>query len=153
MATKIQIRRGAGLPPSTLVQGELAYDTQNQRLYIGTGNVSAPYKEIGGIDTLLELGITATADELNTLSGIAVDVNDINTLGVYADKLILLQNVTSDIQQQLNNKIDADHSHGNINVVGELTGSATPTALDYIVISDSTNNSKIAKGIQLETYN
>jgi hypothetical protein len=153
MATKIQIRRGAGLPPSTLAQGELAYDTQNQRLYIGTGNVASPFKEIGGIDTLLELGITATAEELNTLSGISVDVNDINTLGVYADKLILLQNVTSDIQTQLNNKIDADHSHGAINVAGELTASATPTPLDYIVITDATNNSKIAKGIQLQSYN
>jgi hypothetical protein len=137
MATKIQIRRGAGLPPSDLLVGELAYDTQNKRLYVGTGEVGNPYQEIGGIDTLAELGITATAAELNVLDNSDATTSDLNKLAQYADKLQFLANVSTDVITLLNQKAALSHSHGSILPNGTITEAATIENGDRLIISDA----------------
>jgi len=137
MATKIQIRRGAGLPPSDLLVGELAYDTLNKTLYVGTGEVGNPYTEIGSVDTLAELGITATAAELNVLDNSDATTSDLNKLAQYADKLQFLANVSTDVITLLGQKAALSHSHGSILPDGTITEAATIASGDRLIISDA----------------
>ena len=116
---KIIVRRGSGTPPTDLAQGELALDTATNILYIGTGE-SDPnhYKLVGKIT---DQGINASNTEINKLAGLATtaaelgklnnftgtvaDLNyakDLNATGVTATEFTNLNNVTSNIQDQIN---------------------------------------------------
>lgn len=138
MATRIQIRRGEGTPPNDLAIGELAYDTLNDKLYIGTGN-TAPnhYQEIGSFDTLAEFGITASAAEINVLDDSTATTNDLNQLHNYASKLIYLANVSTDIVSLLNAKATSVHTHGNLQSDGTISNTSTIATGDRLVISDA----------------
>lgn len=116
---KIVLRRGTGTPPTDLLEGELAYQTDTGKLFVGTGDASPNhYAEI--VTTLAELGITATAEELNTLDGVTATTAELNTVdgftgtvddlnyakdlratGVTATEFDYLDGVTSNIQTQL----------------------------------------------------
>lgn len=118
---KLVLRRGTGTPPTDLLEGELAYQTDTGKLFVGTGNASPNhYAEI--VTTLAELGITAeveninklqslntTATELGKLNGFtgeAADLNyakDLRATGVDATEFNLLNGVTGNIQTQFNN--------------------------------------------------
>lgn len=115
---KIVLRRGTGTPPTDLLEGELAYQTDTGKLFVGTGNASPNhYAEI--VTTLAELGITATADELNILDGVTATTAELNILdgvtataaelnildGVTATaaELNFVDGVTSNIQTQIDN--------------------------------------------------
>jgi hypothetical protein len=138
MATRIQIRRGEGLPPNDLVIGELAYDTLNDKLYIGTG-VTPPnhYQEIGSFDTLQEFGITATAAEINVLDESTATTNDLNQLNNYASKLVFLANINTDLVTLLGTKAPLVHAHGNITNDGTISTIATIGTGDRLIISDT----------------
>ena len=90
--------------------GSETIGSSNQPVYINAGTatkISAVDIAYGGTgattaaDALTNLGITATATELNKLDGVTATTAQLN----------YLKGVTSDIQTQLNNK--ADTSHGN----------------------------------------
>ena len=118
---KLVLRRGTGTPPTDLLEGELAYQTDTGKLFVGTGNASPNhYAEI--VTTLAELGIDAdaadinklnnlatTAAELGKLSGFTGTVDDLNyakelnATGVQASEFGLLDGVTGNIQTQLDN--------------------------------------------------
>lgn len=99
-----------------------------------------------GTTTLLELGITASADELNTLDGYTGNVNDINILsgaaagGLTAAELLYVKSVTSDIQTQLDAKqatlTGLTASVAELNYTNGVT-SAIQTQLDAKQASDA----------------
>lgn len=116
---KIIVRRGSGTPPTDLAQGELALDTATNILYIGTGESSPNhYKLVGKIT---DQGITATDAEINKLAGLDTtaaellklhdftgdkdDLNfaaDLRATGVQASEFAHLDNVSGNIQTQIN---------------------------------------------------
>jgi hypothetical protein len=116
---KIIVRRGSGTPPTDLAQGELALDTATNILYIGTGESSPNhYKLVGKIT---DQGINATDAEINKLAGLDTtaaellklhdftgDKDDLNfaaalnATGVTATEFGHLDNVSSNIQTQIN---------------------------------------------------
>lgn len=153
MATKIQIRRGAGTPPNDLLVGELAYDTLNKKLYVGTGDVNAPYQEIGSVDTLAELGITASAQELNVLDESLASTTDLNRLANYSDKLVYLANVTADVVTLLNAKAATNHPHGHILSDGSIEEAALISQNDRLIINDSSDGNLIKKSTIAFTTN
>jgi hypothetical protein len=72
------------------------------------------------VETLSDLGITATASELNHLDGITATVTELN----YVD------GVTSNIQTQLNSKAASSHTHSYLPLSGgTLTGTLTSRAI------------------------
>lgn len=84
----------------------------------GTGSTSSA-------DALTNLGLTATASELNTLDGITASTTELN----YVD------GVTSAIQDQIDGKADSSHTHGNISNDGKLTTKGV------VVVTDATDGS------------
>lgn len=122
---KIILRRGEGTPPADLEQGELAYQTNTGKLYVGTGDASPDhYKLIGGLQdsgvtaSVSELnvldGITATTVELNVVDGFTGTVDDLNyakdlrATGVTATEFDYLDGVSSNIQTQINGITNAN---------------------------------------------
>lgn len=115
---KLVLRRGTGTPPTDLLEGELAYQTDTGKLFVGTGNASPNhYAEI--VTTLAELGITAEVENINKLQGLnttatelgklngftgeAADLNKLDGLTVSTNELNLLSGVTGNVQTQINN--------------------------------------------------
>jgi hypothetical protein len=125
--------------------------TDNNTTYsLGSFGVTATSTELNIMD-----GVTATTAEINTLDGFLGshwDLNyakDLRATGVTTTEYDYLDGVTSNIQTQLNSKAAGTHSHGNINSLGALGGSATtPASGDYIVMSDASagNAHTIVKG-------
>ena len=114
----------------------------------GTASVlqlSSAAVNITGAGTLQYAGtaITATAAEINVLDGYTGDVNDLNyakdlrATGVTATEFDYLDGVTSNIQTQLNSKIDATLTTEQVQdiVGGMLGGTETRITVDY----DDTN--------------
>ena len=75
-----------------------------------TGNKSNPHSV-----TLAQLGLTATAAEINTLGGITATVTELN----YVD------GVTSNIQTQLNGKASSSHNHSGVYASASHTHTAS----------------------------
>lgn len=112
---KIILRRGTGTPPTDLAEGELAFQTDTDKLFVGTG-AAAPghYKQVANLTdmditaTTAELnvldGVTATTAELNILDGVTATTAELNILdGVTATttEINYLSGVSSNIQTQL----------------------------------------------------
>lgn len=91
---------------STVARSDHKHPTDTSRaaqtsLDSHTGNKSNPH----GV-SLAQLGITATASELNTLDGITATVTELN----------FVDGVTSNIQTQLNGKAASSHTHTIANI-------------------------------------
>ena len=74
-----------------------------------TGNKSNPHEV-----TLSQLGVKATATELNIMEGVTATKDEINILDgitVTTEKLNFMKDVTSNVQTQLNKKSDEGHKH------------------------------------------
>ena len=115
---RILLRRGTGTPPTDLAAGELAFQTDTKKLFIGTGDASPNhYKQIAN---LADMGVTSTATELNLLDGATISLAELNKLdgftgtfedlnyakdlratGVTATEFDYLDGVTSNIQTQI----------------------------------------------------
>lgn len=83
MATRLQIRRGTGLPTTDLREGELAYSTSTNKLYVGTGiydTSTSHYKVINSIENLSDLGLIADAQDLNILYNANITPNELDKL-------------------------------------------------------------------------
>mgnify|MGYP001128072090 CR=1 FL=1 len=85
---------GAVPDATDLLPGELAINTADGKLFYE--DTAGVVQELG-LSSLADLGITATANELNVLDGITASTTELN----YTD------GVTSNIQTQLNTKIAA----------------------------------------------
>ena len=95
----------------------------------GTGATTAAQARTNLGFTLGNLGVTASAAELNKLDGATVTVTEIN----------YLDGVTSNIQTQLNGKASSSHSHSYLPLSGgTLTGNLT--ARTITPAADSTYN-------------
>ena len=92
-----------------LDKGELGYDQTYHVLKIGTANRQAWNDALTINDnvTLESLGIIATKDEINILHGVVISSTILN----------YLQNVRSDVQEQIDNKSSNTHTH-TINITG-----------------------------------
>jgi len=103
---------------STVARSDHKHPTDTSRaaqtsLDSHTSNKSNPH----GV-TLAQLGVTATAAELNALDGITATVTELN----YVD------GVTSNIQTQLNSKAASSHNHAATNITsGTLSSDRLPT--------------------------
>ncbi len=153
--------------------------TQTHAAFDGTADVYAAVSGVlpianGGTGAataagaLENLGLTATAAELNTLDGITADVDELNLLdgvtattaelnildGVTADKdeinildgatistteLNYLDGVTSSVQDQLDSKATGDHSHS-----VSITGDGSATAVTISGTTDAALNLTLA---------
>lgn len=145
----------------TAVDGKAANSTVTSH----TGNISNPHKV-----SLSQLGLTATAAEINKMDGVTATTAELNILdGVTATtaELNYVDGVTSSIQTQLNNKAAKDHSHSayvNQNafsnvVVGSTTISAdtatdslTIAAGDNITLTPDASNDKVTIAAKDTTY-
>lgn len=87
------------------------------------------------------LGTSKTITELKEINGlISATVSDIS---------IDISQV-SGLNNSLSNKADANHVHGNIANGGTISSNAvTPASGDYLLISDSSGNNKIERGIAI----
>lgn len=115
-----------------------------------TSNNSNPHNV-----SLSQLGLTATASELNKMDGVTATTAELNIMdGVTAttNEINYLDGVTSNIQTQLNNKSSTSHTHANATtsasgfmtseMVTKLNGIATganKTTVDSSLSSTSTN--------------
>ena len=104
---------------STVARSDHKHPTDTSRaaqtsLDSHTGNKSNPH----GV-TLAQLGLTATAAELNTLDGITATVTELN----YVD------GVTSNIQTQLNSKAASGHTH---NYAGSSSAGGAATSANKL---------------------
>ena len=103
-----------------------------------TSNKSNPH----GV-TLSQLGVTATADELNILDGVTAAAAELNVLdGITATttELNYVDGVTSNIQTQLNGKAASSHNHsasnitsGTLGVARGGTGKSSVTSGNYLI--------------------
>lgn len=94
MSNKIIVKNGSGAPGNGVLSlAELGFDTTNKKVYIGhpDGNILLNPNQI----KLSDLGITATAAELNKMDGVTATTTELN----YID------GVTSNVQTQLDNKV------------------------------------------------
>ena len=100
-----------------------------------TSNKSNPH----GV-TLAQLGVTATATELNSLDGITATVTELN----YVD------GVTSNIQTQLNAKASSSHTH---NYAGSSSAGGAATSANKLNTSDGSATQPVyfANGIPVKT--
>lgn len=99
-----------------------------------TGNKSNPHSV-----TLAQLGLTATAAELNKMDGVTATTAELNILdGITATtaELNYVDGVTSNIQTQLNGKAASGHTHG----------AATTSAAGFMTAAMVTKLNGIATG-------
>jgi hypothetical protein len=160
MPTKIQIRRGTGeTPPAGLSVGEFAYSTDVKKLFIGTGETDPYYITINNVEQLSDFltesggvplstsvdelqlldGLTANSTELNRLDGITSTTAELNLLhnsGITNQQLQYLQNLSANVQAQLNVKASSTHTH----TLGELTNvsDAAPSANSVLKWNNAT---------------
>lgn len=130
MSNKIIIKNGSGAPNNgALSLAELGFDITNKKVYIGhpDGNVLLNPNQI----KLTDLGITATAAELNKMDGVTATTVELN----YID------GVTSNIQTQLNDKVSKSNTGVQSIAGGLIVGgtSATATGKGRIMITGNTN--------------
>lgn len=83
------------------------------------------------VETLSDLGVTATAAEINKLDGVTATTAELN----YVD------GVTSNIQTQLNNKASSSHTHS----------TATTSVAGFMSAADKEKLNGIATGAQVNT--
>lgn len=119
---KIVLRRGTGTPPTDLAEGELAFQTDTDKLFVGTGLASPNhYKQVAN---LADMGVTANAGELNILDGATVSTAELNTLdGITANvsELNILDGVTA-TAAELNILDGVTATAAEINVLDGFTG-------------------------------
>lgn len=95
----------------------------------GTGATTAAAARTNLGFTLANLGVTATAAELNKMDGVTATASEINKLdGLTATttELNYVDGVTSNIQTQLNGKAASSHTHTTVNGVYTSSGGAQP---------------------------
>ena len=101
-----------GTNPSTLsIAGTAITATAEELNYVDgvTSNIQAQIDALGTVSSLEDLGVTATAAEVNVLDGITATTAELN----YTD------GVTSNIQTQLDAKVGASYT-GDVDITGEL---------------------------------
>jgi len=122
---KIVLRRGTGTPPVDLEAGELAFQTDTKKLFVGTGDASPNHYKL--VSSLADMGVTATAAQLNALTGLTSTSAELNTLdgftgvvddlnyakdlratGVTAVEFDYLDGVSSNIQTQIDGITNAN---------------------------------------------
>lgn len=93
---------------------------------------------------LTNLGITATAAELNKLDGVTATTTELNHV----------DGVTSNIQTQLNNKAGVTHNQAS-NTINAMTGYSKPSSTSAIAATDTLNAAigKLEKAIDGKTSN
>ena len=175
---KIIVRRGSGTPPTDLAQGELALDTATNILYIGTGE-SDPnhYKLVGKIT---DQGINATSTDINKLAGLDTtsaellklhdftgtkdDLNyakDLRATGVTDAEFTNLNNVTSNIQEQIDAlSVQSEwalHQEINPSTNGDLTISNNdlPSSWDFVnydykIVVHASTNAPSVEGLSIQ---
>ncbi len=129
---------------STVARSDHKHPTDTSRaaqtsLDSHTSNKSNPH----GV-TLAQLGVTATAAELNKMDGVTATTAELNILdGVTAttDELNYVDGVTSNIQTQLNAKASSSHTHG----------TATTSTAGLMSASDKSKLDGIASGANAYT--
>lgn len=92
-----------------------------------TGNKSNPH----GV-SLSQLGVTATAAELNIMDGVtatAAEINKLDGATVTTTELNYVSGVTSKIQTQLDAKAASNHTHGNITNAGAIGTAANKAVI------------------------
>lgn len=130
MSNKIIVKNGSGAPGNGILSlAELGFDTTNKKVYIGhpDGNILLNPNQI----KLSDLGITATAAELNKMDGVTATTTELN----YID------GVTSNIQIQLNDKISKTNSGVQSIAGGLVVGgtSASATGKGRIMVTGNIN--------------
>jgi hypothetical protein len=155
MATKILVRRGvvADLDQETLDEGEIAFTTDELGLYVGSDAVAEGYVKVNKTGNIEYDGnaLTSATDTNNLKEAVEnIDValkteqNNVDTL--QSDLDALESNVTS-----LSNNYN-EHAHGNINRSGQMTNTAaTPDTGDLLVFTDSSDEGKVTRGIEIDT--
>ena len=143
MAKQVQFRRGTTSQHSTFTgaAGEITVDTDKDTAVVHDGSTAggvplAKSSELANkVENLSDLGITATATELNYVDGVTSDiqtqldakgtVSTLSDLSVTASstELNYVDGVTSAIQTQLNAKLDKSGG----TMTGNLTLNADPT--------------------------
>jgi hypothetical protein len=122
---KIVLRRGTGTPPADLEAGELAFQTDTKKLFVGTGDASPDHYKL--VSSLADMGVTATAAQLNALTGLTSSSAELNTLdgftgivddlnyakdlratGVTSVEFDYLDGVSSNIQTQIDDITNAN---------------------------------------------
>lgn len=160
---KILIRRGATTPPTDLSEGELAYRTDTDILYVGTGDTTdtaggSHYEQVGtrvtvGGNKVDTLALTATAAELNILDGVTATAAELNILdGVTATaaELNILDGVTS-TAAELNILDGVTSTAAELNLLDGVTAStAELNLLDGVTASTTELNyvDGVTSGIQ-----
>jgi hypothetical protein len=177
---RILLRRGTGTPPTDLAAGELAFQTDTKKLFIGTGDASPNhYKQIAN---LADMGVTASETELNLLDGATISLDELNKLdgftGTYEDlnyakdlratgvtttEFDFLDGVTSNIQSQINGIVASEAewircaeinpaSNATITINQSLLGEAFANgSYDYkIVINASTDDRDTAGSLFIQ---
>lgn len=122
---KILIRRGSDISSvSSVDQGELLLDTDDNKLYVGTGSNAT--KQIANLG---DMGVNATA----------ADINKLQNLATTATQLGYLSDVTSAIQSQING-LNADKAP-----------KSNPTFLGSVVVPTPSQNSHAATKSYVDT--
>ena len=128
MGNIFTIKHGEGNPDKKLQPFELGFDSKGKKLYIG-GEKDADGTLGSAIPitpTLSDLGITASAAELNKMKGVTAttaEINILNGLTATTEELNYCKGVTSAIQEQLKNK------------QASITGAATTIASNNLTAS------------------
>jgi len=97
----------------------------------------------GGVSTFADLtDVTATAAEVDTLSGFTGSTSDLNLLPTYRTKIPFLANVTSDIQNQINTLSNA--VGGDAVTLASLGLTATAAQINWLsIIANDFNRSNV----------
>ena len=104
------------------------YTTTNKPTASEIGAAASNHAHSQYVETLSDLGITATAAELNKLDGVtatAAELNKLDGVTATATEINYLDGVTSAIQTQLNGKAASSHTH----TATQVTGLAASRAL------------------------
>ena len=128
MAKQVQFRRGTTSQHSTFTGavGEITVDTDKNTAVVHDGSTAGGHPLA---TSLADLGVTATATELNYVDGVTsaiqtqldAKVESLSDLSITATatELNYVDGVTSAIQTQLDAKVGSSHT-GDVDITGEL---------------------------------